>query len=496
MLDAEEVGPDRSFVAEGKSGDRIRGTVSRFGYRSAFVDFPNSCSVAEGDEISELRFWFGDQMLSSGRGTIGMIFASSAGSVEAEINIRGAWKAAVNERGNRQNSEDFGLPEQFENGVPNELYKEWSLLSANYRLAVHDLGEVLSSVYNEASVFESAHREEDISVAKLRADSAFVEKTAKKYGEIFWNAVQRFEKAALEVVDTDLQVLAKEFARRILYPYTLSSPFLSRVVERPIGVPGDYGMLGQILGNPLEGYTIYDRIVNAWILSCGAASAYRYRVSLLHREILESVRECADNQKRAKVLSMASGVAYEIQRFIENPPEIGEVDFTMVDFSTVTLEEAKRQYASLGSYRSGISVRMEESSVIELANRSRSGSSESYSAVNAGGYPDGEFEPDNDYDLVYCAGLFDYLSDRLITKVIIYLFSCLRPGGRIVISNFTTKNPIRAWMTYVMDWNLIYRSKEGFSKLVANALPEGSLHIETDDDGVEVYAIVRKLGGD
>jgi extracellular factor (EF) 3-hydroxypalmitic acid methyl ester biosynthesis protein len=255
------------------------------------------------------------------------------------------------------------------------------------------------------------------------------------------------------------------------------------VVERPIGVPGDYGMLGQILGNPLEGYTVYDRIVNAWILSCGAASAYRYRVNLLYREIVRTVRECSAVGRKAKILSMASGVAYEIQRYVQEPDHEGEVDFTMVDFSHVTLEEAERQYASLGAYPEGVGVTMAQSSVIDLANQSRS----------RGGTVTGVmYEPDEDFDLVYCAGLFDYLSDRLIRKVIGYLYGRLRPGGRLVVSNFTVKNPIRSWMTYVMDWNLIYRSEEDFEELVRESVPEREVMIETDGDGVEVYALVSR----
>lgn len=484
LLEEDAPTADRGFKAKIGEKEEIFGTVSRFGYRSAFVEFTLPCAVSEGDEVADIRFRFGDQMISSGEGRVGGAVLTSPTSVETEIGIRGSWHADVLDRGDQGELRGGDISDHTKGNTSVELKEEWSFLSADYRLAVHDLGEVLNAVFNEASAFETSVEKEDNSVEKLRRDTNFVENTASLYGEIFWSAVERFEKAALQVTDTDMQVLAKEFARRILYPYTLSSPFLSRVVERPIGVPGDYGMLGQILGNPQEGFTIYDRIVNSWILSCGAASAYRYRVSLLHREIVDTVRECANEQRTTKILSMASGVAYEIQRFIQNPPGMGEVEFTMVDFSALTLDEAKRQYANLGRYPAGISVRMEHSSVIELANRSRQGTGASV--------PDDGFVPEMDYDLVYCAGLFDYLSDRLIASVVAYLFSLLRPGGKVVISNFSTKNPIRSWMTYVMDWKLIYRSEEGFTELIRNAVPAGKIQIETDEDGVEVYAVVRK----
>ncbi|MDF1862694.1 MAG: response regulator [Verrucomicrobiales bacterium] len=473
---------DRKFSAKLPDGSRAEGRLSRFGYRSAFVEFPVSSPIAEGGFLSDLRFRFGDQILFSGEGSVGIMVSSSLGTNEVEIRIRGAWRVEVFEPNELGKAADallsFSEPKQGE-----ELKSEWDLLCPNYRLAVHDLAEVLSAVHKDASNYGMERGEMESSIESMKADSEFVAKTAEAYSEIFWSAVQRFEKAALAITDTDLKTLAKEFARRILFPHTLSSPFLSRVVERPIGVPGDYGMLGQILGNPLEGYTVYDRIVNAWILSCGAASAYRFRVGLLHREIVRTVRECSGAGRKSKVLSMASGVAYEIQRYVQEPDHAGEVDFTMVDFSQVTLQEAERQYASLGAYPEGVSVTMAQSSVIDLANQSRSTGSVLTEVM---------YEPDGDFDLVYCAGLFDYLSDRLIRKVIRYLHGRLRPGGRLVVSNFTVKNPIRSWMTYVMDWNLIYRSEEDFEKLVRESVPEGELRIETDDDGVEVYALVHR----
>ena len=253
-------------------------------------------------------------------------------------------------------------------------------------------------------------------------------------------------------------------------------------MEKPIGVPGDFGMLGKILGNPMEGYSAYDRIFNSWILKCGAADAYRNRVNLLSREICCSVNAAMAEGRRTSILSMASGVAYEVQRYIENPIEGGEVNFTLVDFSSETLAEAERQYRMLGRYPDGISLELHRSSVLDLANVARGGATE----PDVGGY-----EPESEYDLVYCAGLFDYLSDRLIARVTKYLFSLVRPGGKVVVSNYTDLNPIKAWMTMVMDWELIYRSASDFEEIMKKSLPEANILIETDNAGVEVYALIR-----
>lgn len=474
---------DRSFAAVlEKTGEFLSGEVVRFGFDSAFIEFPSDQDIEEGDRVFGVDFRFGDQRLRSGEAIAGGITSSSRATREVELRIRGGWMIEVVEGVEPgETGKIVTSSKPVARDVAAQLGAERSFLPAEFRLAVHDLAEVLKAVHFETARFESGG--EISSVEALRREKEFVETTSEAFADTFWEAVTRFEAAADGISGAVLETAAKAYARRILFPHTLSSPFLSRVVERPIGVPGDYGMLGQILGNPTEGHTIYDRIVNSWILSCGAASAYRHRVWLLHREIVAAAGRASEEQRAAKVLSMASGVAYEIQRVVQDPPPGPGIDFTMVDFSKTTLAEAERQFGLLGEYPEGISVEMTQSSVIDLANWSRKNGRD--------GAAERALLP-SDHDLVYCAGLFDYLSDRLIEKVIVYLHGLLRPGGRLVVSNFSVKNPIRSWMTYVMDWKLIYRSEEEFRDLVARCASDSPFSIETDADGVEIYAILRK----
>jgi len=472
------VGGIKRFQARDQSGDEIRGSVTRFGYRCVFVEFAAGDEPVRGQELEEIGFRFGDQALACGRGFIGHVQSNSKSTFEAKVFLSGHWRVAVGE----SEQSEFPMAE-FDDRAG--LEDEWSMLPPDFRLAIFELVETLDTVQNRTRQFEATNVEGS-DACRLEKENRFVSSAVSEYGALFWQAVQRFEAASKSITGPEKERVARQHARRMLYPFALGSPFLARVVERPIGVPGDFGMLGQILGDPYEGHSLYDRVVNAWILSCGAASAYRYRVSLLEREILGAVADANDEGRRARILSMASGVAYEVQRFVSCPPENRLVDFTLVDFSEATLREAERQYDSIGELPEGITLELKRSSVIDLANQSR--------GFGAGEGAENGFQPTGEYDLVYCAGLFDYLSDRLIRRVSAYLFGLVGPGGRLVLSNFTPENPICAWMTYVMDWDLIYRSTDEFGTLVRSAVEEdcGDFQIETTDDGVEAYALVRR----
>lgn len=467
----------RQFFAVKSDQSLVEGVVARFGTRSAFVEVPAALELGVGERVSGISFQFGRIQVDSGQGIVCGVEELSLEVNEVEFLVPELWGVVEKSPAGRTAGDGGGSGKDSSPDNLAWLKEEQTKLPGDFRIAVHELVGVLQVVEQDAAAFEANAKGVSGSVQDLRSETEFVTSVSAKYSPLFWRAMKNFEASARSLLRGELSVLAKEYARKHLFPFALSSPFLARVVEKPIGVPGDYGMLGQILGNPLEGYSAYGRIFNSWILECGAASAYRNRVGLLHREIESAVRKAGNDGRKAEILSMASGVAYEVQRYIESPVEEQAADFVLVDFSPETLEEARRQYRTLGVFPEGVKVELHQSSVIDLANATRQVSGEGY-------------KPESKYDLVYCAGLFDYLSDRLVARVTAYLFGLLRPGGKLVVSNYTVENPIIAWMTMVMDWELIYRSKEDFGKLIKSALPEQSVELETDSDGVEVYALI------
>lgn len=71
-----------------------------------------------------------------------------------------------------------------------------------------------------------------------------------------------------------------------------------------------------------------------------------------------------------------------------------------------------------------------------------------------------------DMDFVYSAGLYDYLSDAVATRLTGLLFGMLRPGGKVVVANFARFPPETGYMEAFMDWWLIYRDEDGMRALL------------------------------
>jgi len=78
--------------------------------------------------------------------------------------------------------------------------------------------------------------------------------------------------------------------------------------------------------------------------------------------------------------------------------------------------------------------------------------------------------PSKNLDLVYAAGLYDYLSQPLATRLTKTMFDMLRPGGKLQVANFVPDHPEVGYMETFMQWSLIYRTESQLED-VAKEIP-------------------------
>ena len=100
--------------------------------------------------------------------------------------------------------------------------------------------------------------------------------------------------------------------------------------------------------------------------------------------------------------------------------------------------------------------------------------------------------PAEQYDFVYCAGLFDYLSDQVCRKLMNIMYESVAPGGLLVATNVEPSNPLRNGMEHLLDWHLIYRTASQMREIIpVHADPE-ACRVCSDETGVNVFLEVRK----
>ena len=70
------------------------------------------------------------------------------------------------------------------------------------------------------------------------------------------------------------------------------------------------------------------------------------------------------------------------------------------------------------------------------------------------------------FDFVYCAGLFDYLSDKVCARLLQYFAARTNVGGTVLVTNVHSSNPQKISMEHLLEWHLIYRDEGQLESLL------------------------------
>ena len=97
------------------------------------------------------------------------------------------------------------------------------------------------------------------------------------------------------------------------------------------------------------------------------------------------------------------------------------------------------------------------------------------------------WRPDEAFDLVWSAGLFDYFDDRLFVETLERFMTWVKPGGAVIIGNYSPLNPSRPWMT-ILDWILTYRSEAHLIELARRCgVPRESIAVGREPLGINLF---------
>ena len=92
------------------------------------------------------------------------------------------------------------------------------------------------------------------------------------------------------------------------------------------------------------------------------------------------------------------------------------------------------------------------------------------------------------YDLIWSAGLFDYLNDDQFVFVIKKMRAFLQEQGKMIIGNFSENNPSQYCMEVMGDWYLNHRSPELLTELGLRAgFKSENIAVDQEDLGINLF---------
>jgi len=287
---------------------------------------------------------------------------------------------------------------------------------------------------------------------------------------------ERFEGIA-NVVETELQPVHRNYIKRQIHPLVLCAPFAYRTYQKPLGYAGDYEMVNMILRDPHEGSSLFAKMLNVWFLSQPPAEAHRNRIDYLTQKLMEETRRVARLGRMANVFNLGCGPAKEVQNFLTQDDLCDRASLTLLDFNDETLMYTSKLLDDLKMrHRRVMPIQMVKKSVHQI--------------LKEGNKATGALE--KKYDFLYCAGLFDYLSDRICKRLMNMFYDALAPGGLLVATNVDASNPIRNMLEYVLEWHLVYRNSTQLASISPDNVPADQIQTKRDATGVNVYVEVRK----
>jgi len=456
-------------------GVETRASLLSFTRHLAVLEIYSTNGVIQTSEVlSEFKIIWNDRTLYLGRAVVRNLVNTGSVTV-CETTLDDSWVDV-----------DFSLsPEMLGNlrGQFAGFMQEWEKfyrVRADFKVVIGDLQMMLTDLRLWLDQVELGIRSSP-SADRTELERKILDEIAEPIVESINAFIDRFETIAQEL-EPELQPAHRVYLRRQLHPLVLSSPFAYRAFHKPLGYAGDYEMVDMMLRSPYEGSSLFAKIINVWLLRQMPAQAHRNRVNYLTNNLAEAMARAQGQGRTARVFNLGCGPAEEVHRLLKEQPAADRVQFTLLDFNEetlvhlrATLEETKRKY------HCSPSIQLVRKSVHQL--------------LKEGGRSV-ERTPEKQYDLVYCAGLFDYLSDPICKRLMELLYAMVAPGGLVVATNVSnavgTFKPFRHSMEYILDWNLVYRDGKRVAALAPDSVPADNVLVMSETTGVNLFLELRK----
>jgi extracellular factor (EF) 3-hydroxypalmitic acid methyl ester biosynthesis protein len=251
------------------------------------------------------------------------------------------------------------------------------------------------------------------------------------------------------------------------------SPFLARAKAKPLGYAGDYEMMNMLYRDHREGATLFGKVLNVYAAQQPVARANINRIEFIGAKIREALRKKRDG--RVRITSIGCGPAHEVFTFLSRYPELGpRLDVALIDQEERAIAHCERTLAPLAAATQA-TVRVIKASARRLLTDQKIGD-----ALHAS-------------QLVYSAGLFDYLADRSFAALLAVLYGAVAPGGTLLVGNVAADNPDRAAMEYFTEWFLYHRSPGDLLAHAAQLQPAArNAQIETEPTGVNLFLVLER----
>jgi CRP-like cAMP-binding protein len=254
-----------------------------------------------------------------------------------------------------------------------------------------------------------------------------------------------------------------------VFPYFMRSHFAERAYFKPKGYAGDFLMMEHIYADVPKGEGKLGEIIDTFCLKRPGSLAIRGRRKLLKEEISRLSSELVAQGKNTRIMNLACGPNRELFDFLQQCEYSEKVEALCVDVDLEALQYTN-QFVNIFPHRA--SIRLLSENVIKWS-------------IGRTSQQFGTF------DIIYSAGLCDYLDTRLFRALITQCYNHLNPGGTVILGNFAPY-PDSIFLDKLLRWELNYRTEDDLKELFAPTPFKENVTIISEEENVNLFAVATK----
>ncbi len=459
-----------SVVVQTTDGEKFQGKLLRLTRYGGTIEFSNPLPIFQLSQIlKRVEIVAGDQPIYSGRATISGL-AHTGLSLTCEIKFEAA-------------GAEGGIVEPPPGGAValqkayDRFYQSWSQecrIQPEFKALVVDVEDFLDGVRRWLEQVEFGFRLKTNGRWQDH-EAAVLEVVAPSVTASFNLRHQQFEDLAYGL-PPEARSTHHAFVQRHWHRHFLLSPFGHRTYFKPKGYAGDYEMMNMIHRNQPEGDSLYAKVIHCLLVSQWPALSVRNRIAHLGKNLINESVRLVQSRRRVRVLNIGCGPAREIQNFMRDSALSDRVDFTLIDFDSETLDYVRQKlHECKKDFHRQTGVQTKKISVYDFLRKAKQDKP----------------SPEEAYDLIYCAGLFDYLTMVTGQALIDLWFQWLAPGGLLLVANMNDSKPFRNFIEATLEWRLIYRNTDELLSLVPERLLPVT-RVVAEDTTVNMFLHIRK----
>ncbi|MFV1994496.1 MAG: response regulator [Verrucomicrobiales bacterium] len=460
-------------------GAHFRANILRLNPRSLVCEiFSPELDLQVGDIVTECRMELGNSAFRVGAATVKELVDTGILLI-CELSFREAWF----ELG------DNGEAPAESNGASGESDASSGDLSSRidrpFKKIVSALDGLLEEMGSIMGQFDERLKASDVR-RRDRMEQHLIRTLCAKVTPAMNRLSTRFEEIAGNA-PPGREDLHRLYVRHHLNRHFSFAPAVPRGSDRPTGCPGDFSIPDRLLQPAPPKASLYEKAIASWLLGSPTGEAASYRTHFLTETLCVETNRALEAGRSPRIFTIVRGQSGELEDFLHEFRAIENLELTLMAFDEKILQETQasiRENCRLAIPGPSIHfVHKPINQFLAQGNqliKSPEHANESKSIRRS------------HYDLVYCSGVFHHFSDRVCRRLMQIFFEMTTPGGLSVVCDLTPRNPLRHLINFVLDEDMVHRTRQEMLALVPRSLAPEFYRITDVPNGVESFLHVLK----